>query len=166
MEEAIVRRLLAIYPIDLSTLLLDYTNFFTYVAAQNPSQLLKAGHNKAGRHEKRQVALALVASRERGMPLLHLTYPGNWNDVQVFPEVLLRLVERLKVVAPPTEHARVLAFDRGQNSELNIGRLTTAQLKAVGGLRLGEHRKLLTLPVETSPERVGKLRVLRTEKKV
>ncbi len=166
MEEAIVRRLLAIYPIDLSTLLLDYTNFFTYVAAENPSRLLKAGHNKAGRHEKRQVALALVASRERGMPLLHLTYPGNWNDVQVFPEVLLRLVERLKVVAPPAEHERVIAFDRGQNSELNIGRLAAAHLKAVGGLRLGEHRKLLKLPVETSPETVGTLRVLRTEKKV
>lgn len=58
MEEAIVRRMLAKYPIDLSTLLLDHTNFFTYAAAENPSLLLRAGHNKAGRHDKRQVLSA------------------------------------------------------------------------------------------------------------
>ena len=50
-EERIVRRMLERYPIDLSTLLLDYTNFFTYAAAETSSRLLRAGHNKVGRHE-------------------------------------------------------------------------------------------------------------------
>jgi transposase len=164
MEERIVQRMLERYPIDLSTLLLDYTNFFTYAAAENPSRLLKAGHNKAGRHEKRQVNLALVATRQMALPLLHLTYPGNWNDHQAFPEVLVRLVERLETVAGPAE--RKLVFDRGQNSAKNLRRLAAAQLKAVGGLIVSQHRDLLKLPVCESPETIGDLRVLRTEKKV
>ena len=163
-EERIVRRMLERYPIDLSTLLLDYTNFFTYASAENPSRLLKAGHNKAGRHDKRQVSLALVATRQMALPLLHLTYPGNWNDHQVFPEVLVRLVERLEAVAGPAE--RKLVFDRGQNSAKNLRRLAAAQLKAVGGLISSQHTDLLKLPVEQSPELIGDLRVLRTEKNV
>ena len=164
MEERIVQRMLERYPIDVSTLLLDHTNFFTYASAENPSRLPKAGHNKADRHENRQVSLALVATRQMALPLLHLTYPGNWNDHQAFPEVLVRLVERLQAVAGPTE--RRLVFDRGRNSAKNLRRLAAAQLKAVGGLVSSQHRDLLRLPVEQSPELIEDLRVLRTEKKV
>ena len=171
MEERIVQRMLAKYPIDLSTLLLDYTNFFTYAAAENPSRLLRAGHNKAGRHEKRQVSLALVATRQMALPLLHLTYPGNWNDHQAFPEVLVRLVQRLDAVLGPAdlkaeETRSKLAFDRGQNSAENLRQLAAAHIKVIGGLVLSQHRDLLKLPVTESPEMVGDLRVLRAEKKV
>ena len=164
-EETIWRRLLETYPIDLSTVLIDATNFFTYMATTTQATLPRPGHNKAGRHEKRQIALCLATTSPSAMPLVHLTYAGNVTDVRVFPHMLRRLVERVRRLDP---HAAdlTLVFDRGHNSKANMKEAVEAGAFVVGGLVASQHPDLLRLDVRTSDERVGDLTVVTTEKTV
>lgn len=164
-EEAVWQRLLEHYPVDLSTILIDATNFFTYLSRENPARLPRPGHNKAGRHDKRQVSLSLAATSARAMPIVHLTYAGNVTDVRVFPHVLRRLMERVRRLDPGAAEV-TLVFDRGHNSKQNLADVANEGAFVVGGLIASQHPDLLRLPVTTSPERVGELRVLRVEKVV
>ena len=164
-EEAVWRRLLAHYTVDLSTILIDATNFFTYLSKENPARLPRPGHNKAGRHEKRQVSLSMAVTSPRALPLVHLTYAGHVADVRVFPHVLRRLMARIEHLDPHAG-ARTLVFDRGHNSKSNLAAAAEAGAFAVGGLVLSQHPDLVALDVQAATERVGELRVLRTEKTV
>ena len=83
----------------------DTTNFYTYIASNNPrNQLAQRGHNKQGRHNLRQVGLSYVLDGENGLSLCHHVYPGNVADVEEFstalarpPELRSRTVEELPV---------------------------------------------------------------------
>jgi len=164
-EEAVWQRLLTTMPIDRSTLLIDATNFFTYLAPHNPARLARTGHNKQGRHDKRQVALSMAVTRDGALPLLHLTYPGNRADAKVFPQVLRRLAQRLRTLEPGVGDL-TLVFDRGHNSRTNLQAVAESGLFAVGGLILSQHPDLTAFPVRTSPENVGGIRFIRTQKEV
>lgn len=164
-EEAAWQRLLGRYKVDLSTILIDATNFFTYLSRENPARLPRPGHNKAGRHEKRQVSLSLAVTSPRALPLVHLTYAGNVADVRVFPHVLRRLMERVRRLDPAAAQI-TLVFDRGHNSKENLADVQEAGAFAVGGLIASQHPDLMVLDVKASKEHVGDLRVLKVEKKV
>ncbi|MEM3486238.1 MAG: IS1634 family transposase [Candidatus Methanomethyliaceae archaeon] len=146
-EEAVWKQILERYKISINTILYDSTNFFTFIAPENPAQLPKNGHNKAGRHERRQVSLALAMLRDYGLPLLHITYAGNVNDPTLFPDFLTRLVRRVAAVAKEAEHL-LLVFDRGQNSKTNIQKVRSLKVHAVGGLSWKQHKDLLDIPLE------------------
>src|SRR6516164_4358400 len=83
----------------------DTTNFYTYIASNNPrNQLAQRGHNKQGRHNLRQVGLSYVLDGENGLSFCHHVYPGNVADVEEFstalarpPELRSRTVEELPV---------------------------------------------------------------------
>ena len=164
-EEAVWQRLLALYPVDLSTILIDATNFFTYLSRENPARLPRPGHNKAGRHDKRQVSLSLAVTSPRAMPLVHLTYAGNVTDVRVFPHVLRRLMERVRRLDPGAAEI-TLVFDRGHNSKENLADVAKAGAFAVGGLVASQHPDLLRRNVKGSSECVADLRVLKVDKVV
>ncbi|MCL6596944.1 MAG: IS1634 family transposase [Firmicutes bacterium] len=164
-EEAVWRRLLERYPHDLSTILIDATNFFTYLSKDNPARLPQPGHDKAGRHEKRQVSLSLAVTSPRAMPLVHLTYAGNVADVRLFPHVLRRLLDRVRHL-DPTAAKLTLVFDRGHNSKANLAEVASAGAFAVGSLIPSQHPDLMALDVKTSAQRVGDLRVLQVDKTV
>jgi len=146
-EEAIWKRILERYEISINTILYDNTNFFTFIAPENPAQLPKNGHNKAGRHERRQVSLAVATVRDFSLPFLHITYPGNIHDSTVFPDFLTRLVRRVAALAKEAEHL-LLVFDRGQNSKANIKKVRGLQIHAVGGLSWNHHKDLLNVPLD------------------
>ncbi len=156
-EEQIWRRVREHYQVALDTILYDTTNFFTYIAKENPAELPRNGHNKAGRHERRQVSLALAITRRFHLPLLHLVYPGNVHDATLFPGALRRLVQRVAALARDAVHL-VLVFDRGQNSKDNLHKVRGCGMHAVGGLSWAHHKDLLEVPLadfrETEDDRL------------
>jgi transposase len=76
-EDAITKRVVEQYNIDLDCLLFDNTNFFTYIDTSNPSSLAKRGHCKQKRTDLKIVGLSLMVAPELNIPLFHEVYPGR-----------------------------------------------------------------------------------------
>jgi transposase len=49
MDDAIISKMLEVYDIDVSNLIYDATNFFTYINTNQESELAKRGHCKSKR---------------------------------------------------------------------------------------------------------------------
>jgi transposase len=96
----------------------DATNFFTFIASDNSRpKLPQRGHNKAKRHDLRQVGWALAAAAEVQMPLFSYVYAGNQVDVVTFKEAwpqLLQILHELNL------QQATLVFDRGNMSKKNL----------------------------------------------
>jgi transposase len=81
-EERIVGKLVDKYGVKLDLLLLDYTNFFTFIDSGNTHcEIPQRGKNKQRRIDLRQIGLALLVSRKEQLPLFHYCYRGNKPDV-------------------------------------------------------------------------------------
>ena len=89
---------------------------FTYI--ENGEKLTRKGKSKEKRYDKNLVAFGIAESDEN-IPLMHETYPGNVSDAKIFPEIIDKIVERLKNLDIATEDM-TLVFDKGNNSEDNI----------------------------------------------
>ena len=141
-EERIVRNLVTTYGIELDLLLLDYTNFFTFINSGNDRcQIAQRGKNKQRRLDLRQVGLALVVSRKEQLPLFHYTYQGDRPDVSIFKKVLQDIKNR---IAALTQVERItLVFDKGNNSKANLSELSRTDIYYVGSLTPAYHKKLL-----------------------
>lgn len=120
-EDAITNTILEKYGIGFQKLALDYTNYFTYIATGNEkSELAQRGHNKQKRHDLRQCSLALVTSKETGIPLFSHVYEGNRNDHTEFREYLPVLKQRIPDYNPKEI---TLIFDGGSNTKKNFSLL-------------------------------------------
>jgi transposase len=139
MENAIIAKMLDSYDINVSNLIYDATNFFTYINTKHDSELAKHGHCKSKRNDLRIVGLSLMVSPDYSIPLIHDTYPGNMNDAKEFARMVERLKWRSKTLTG-AESKITLIFDRGNNSEDNINLLTSGDntFHFVGGLKKGQ----------------------------
>jgi len=129
--------------LDLSCLLYDTTNFFTYIDTFNARpKLPQRGYSKAKRYDLRQVNLALLVTRDFHVPLFHKAYEGDRPDVTsfhgVFEEITRRYGELLREVPDVT-----LVFDKGQNAARNMALLDKAEVHFVGSLMPTHHLDLL-----------------------
>jgi transposase len=123
-------------------LLLDATNFFTFIDSTNPhSSLAQRGKNKQGRNNLRQVGMLLVVSRKEVIPFFHESYQGNKPDSKVFADTITRVVERLGKFLPNADSI-TLVFDRGNNSQDNLSE-ETLSLHYVGALVPSQHPDLV-----------------------
>ena len=102
-----------------TTIFWDATNVFTYI--ENGEKLTRKGKSKEKRYDKNLVAFGIAESDEN-IPLMHETYPGNISDAKIFPEIIDKIVERLKNLDIDTEDT-TLVFDKGNNSEDNINKI-------------------------------------------
>jgi transposase len=112
----------------------DTTNFYTYIASNNPrNQLAQRGHNKQGRHNLRQVGLSYVLDGENGLSLCHHVYPGNVADVEEFSTALARITRMLdqNQIAPETV---TLVLDKGAAALANTVALEEARLGWISAL--------------------------------
>jgi len=143
-EQALLKKVFALYPLETDSLFFDTTNFFTYIATTNTrSTLAQRGKNKQKRHDLRQVGLAMVVSRQDMIPLFHLTYEGNLNDTRIFQPVMQGLQARLQALGMDTDKHTVV-LDRGNNSQDNMAFLEQAQLHYVGALTPYQHQGLVS----------------------
>lgn len=164
-ELSLCQTLLDKFKVHLESMLYDTTNFFTYIAEENTKTLLaQHGRNKAKRNDLRQVNLALLVTKDFGIPLLHLVYEGKVHDAKLFPDVTEELVSRYRIFAKECERI-TLIFDKGNNSRKNIQGIDKTEYSFVGSLKPSHHKDLLKVSLERY-EDLGDLKVYRTKKKV
>ena len=98
-ETELGRRMVTEFGLDLSGLVLDMTNFATYIdSANDRAPIAQRGKAKQKRMDLRLVGLALVVTRDGGVPVVSHAYPGDRPDVTQFPTVIEELVARYRAV--------------------------------------------------------------------
>lgn len=149
-ERRIVAAMVESFGIDLSGLVLDMTNFATWIdSANDRAPIAQRGHSKQKRSDLRIVGLGLVVSVDGGVPLVSHAYPGNKPDVTQFPVMVKELAARFAALVGdepgPGAGRLTLVFDAGQNSEDNYELLDTSPFHFVGSLPPSDHPDLLAV---------------------
>jgi len=149
-ERRIVVRMVETFSIDLSGLVLDMTNFATWIdSANDRAPIAQRGHSKQKRNDLRICGLGLVVSTDGGVPLVSHAYPGNKPDVTQFGVMVTELVARFGALLPDddvrTGDRLTLVYDAGQNSDDNYQLLDGSPLHFVGSLPPSDHPDLLAV---------------------
>jgi transposase len=149
------------FDLDLAGLVLDMTNFATFIDTGNErAPIAQRGKAKQKRTDLRLVGLALVVTRDGAVPVLSHAYPGNRPDVTQFAAVIDTLTDRYRQLAGGVETLTV-TFDAGNDSAANQDRLAENDLHYVGSLVPSQHPDLLAIPARrftlVNAERFGAL---------
>lgn len=145
-EARITARMVEEFDLDLSGLVLDMTNFATYIDTANErAPIAQRGHAKQKRTDLRLVGLGLIVSTDHAIPLLSHTYAGNRPDVTQFAGMVKGLTDRLEGIGADTDNF-TLVYDAGQNSGPNQHTITASPLHFVGSLPPSDHSDLLAVP--------------------
>ncbi|MGI0140910.1 MAG: IS1634 family transposase [Thermoplasmata archaeon] len=149
-ERRIVVAMVETFEIDLSGLVLDMTNFATWIDSGNDrAPIAKRGHSKQKRSDLRICGLGLVVSKDGGVPLVSHAYPGNLPDVTQFAAMVTELVARFETLsgdsAERSGERLTLVYDAGQNSEGNYALLDGSPLSFVGSLPPSDHPEPLAV---------------------
>ena len=149
-EAALTRRMIEVFGLDTQALILDMTNFATFIDSGNQrAPIAQRGKAKQKRYDLRIVGLGLVATRDGGIPLLSRAYPGNKVDVTQFQPMIEELARRYTAMlgGPGGEGGEAtVTFDAGQNSQPNFTRLAELGLHFVGSVPPSDHPDLLARP--------------------
>jgi len=150
-EGRIVTAMAETFAVDLSGLVLDMTNFATWIDSGNDrAPIAQRGHSKQKRSDLRICGLGLVVSVDGGIPLVSHAYPGNKPDVTQFGTMVNELVARFATLPPDgavgTGGDLTLVYDAGQNSDDNYKLLDGSPLHFVGSLPPSDHPELLAVP--------------------
>jgi transposase len=152
-ESRIVAHMVGAFGVDLSGLVLDMTNFATWIASANDrAPIAQRGHSKQKRADLRLVGLGLVVSTDGGVPLVSHAYPGNRPDVTQFGTMVTELAGRFEALVGEEGESSAgrltLVFDAGQNSEANYDLLDALPFHFVGSLPPSDHPDLLAVGKE------------------
>lgn len=140
------RRVVSEFGLDLSGLVLDMTNFATYIDSTNEgAPIAQRGKAKQKRTDLRLVGLALVVTRDGGVPLVSHAYAGDRPDVTQFATVIADLTSRFRELAASVE-SLTMVYDAGQNSHGNHALIEQAGIGFVGSLPPSQHAALLAIP--------------------
>jgi len=122
------------------------TNFATYIdSANEKAPIAQRGKAKQKRTDLRLVGLALVVTRDGGIPLLSHAYAGDRPDVTQFATVIGELSARFRELATSVESLTVV-YDAGQNSEANHAVIEASTMGFIGSLPPSQHPDLLAIP--------------------
>jgi len=142
-EQAIVREVIGIEQLQPRALAYDTTNFYTHIASTNTRpELPQRGHNKQGRHDLRQLGLALVVDQDTQLPLAYVLYEGARSDMHTFAAFLKPVRERLHVLTSQPQQL-TLVFDAGAASKANLHKLESGTDHYVTAVRPSYQQALL-----------------------
>lgn len=145
-EAELGRRMVTEFSLDLSGLILDMTNFATFIDSGNDkAPLAQRGKAKQKRVDLRLIGLAMVVTRDGGVPVLSRAYPSDRPDITQFTGVIDELLGRYRTLTCSVESLTVV-YDAGQNSAANHERVEAAGIGFVGSLPPSDHPDLLALP--------------------
>ena len=157
LERALAAQMVEVFDLDLAGLVLDMTNFATFVGSANTrNQLAQRGYAKQKRFDLRLVGVGLVVTADGGVPVLHHAYQGNHPDVTQFSAVIEELVVRFGRLAQASDTLTVV-YDAGCDSADGQADIQVSPLHFVGSLRPSDHPDLLAIPA-------GRLRVVDAER--
>ena len=142
------RRAVERFGLGLEFLYYDPTNFSTHIQAHDDrgNEIPERGPAKDQRTDLRLIGLALLASRDHGVPLLHRTFPGNQSEYPLFREEVPRIRRWLEALGKDPREV-TLVFDKGNNSEPGLDLVEEAKFHYVGSLRPSLNRDLMELPL-------------------
>jgi len=147
-EQEIVREVIGLEQLQIQALAYDTTNFYTHIATANERPLLpQRGHNKQGRHDLRQLGLALVVDQVTQLPLAHVLYEGARSDMRTFAEFLKPVRQRLRDLSSQPQQL-TLVFDAGAASKENLATLASSEDHYVTTVRPSYHLALLSEAVD------------------
>jgi transposase len=145
-ETQLGRAMVTRFGLDLSGLVLDMTNFATFIDSTNEKAPIAArGKAKQKRNDLRLIGLGLVVTRDGGIPVVSHAYAGDRPDVTQFSTVIDELVTRYRDLTEQVESLTVV-YDAGQNSADNHGMIESTGLGFVGSLPPSDHPGLLAVP--------------------
>lgn len=144
----LAKKVIETFGVDLRVLLFDATNFFTYIDTKNSCTLPQRGHNKQKRTDLRQIGLALMVSRDGGVPLFFDVYQGNDPDSVEFDRFIRDMVERFNELFTQCEDITVVC-DKGNISKDNLEKFDKTPLHIVTSLSHKHVNKdLLNIPLK------------------
>ena len=147
-EHELVREVIRIEQLQVQALAYDTTNFYTHIASTNlKPELPQRGHNKQGRHDLRQLGLALVVDQITQLPLAHALYEGARSDMRTFAAFLKPIRQRLRELSRQPQQL-TLVFDAGASSRENLDSLDPVQDRYVAAVRPSQHQALLAEAVD------------------
>ena len=142
-EREIVGRAIERFEIPTQTLLYDATNFFTFIASTNERvEIAARGHNKQKRHDLRQVGVALLCTRDDGIPLAHHVYGGQVADAKSFCTAMPLMRQRLVDLQRDLDSLTVV-YDKGNVSRANQKLVDGAGFHYVASLTASSQRALI-----------------------
>src|SRR5271157_2083452 len=146
-QKALGRKLVEEFGVQMTHLVYDPTNFFTYMNPAGEEALAKHGHGKENRAALNIVGLALVCTQDGGIPLMYDVYSGNLQDATVFQAELPAILQHVETLEEhPSEVA--LTFDKGNNSQTIFDMLDAAGVSFVASLRPSMAKDLAVVPAE------------------
>ncbi|HZJ28329.1 MAG TPA: IS1634 family transposase [Acidimicrobiia bacterium] len=149
-ERRLAAAMVTEYGLDLAGLVLDMTNFATFVdSADERNTIAQRGHAKQGRVDLRLVGLGLVVTADGGVPICSHTYAGNRPDVTQFATVIGELSARFGALAADGDgdgDGLTVVYDAGMDSAANQQVIEAAGLHFVGSLVPSNHPDLLAVP--------------------
>ncbi|MEA1998076.1 MAG: IS1634 family transposase, partial [Euryarchaeota archaeon] len=107
----------------------------------------KKGKSKAKRFDLNQINLALLVTKDGGIPLMHQTYEGNRHDAKKFPEVISKLADRLVMFSKNVDKVTIV-FDKGNNSKASMNLLDDTPYYFVGSLKPYDYKHFMEIPLE------------------
>ena len=145
-QRRIAARAVETFGLQMSGLVLDMTNFATFIDSANTrAPIAQRGKAKQKRSDLRLVGLALVVTRDGGVPVVWHPYAGNRPDVTQFTGVLDELVARWEALGGDPSELTV-AYDAGQNSTDNQAHLEALGVGFITSLPPSDHPELLAVP--------------------
>ena len=145
-ERRLAAAMVEVFDLDLTGLVLDMTNFATFVDSANErNTIAQRGHAKQGRVDLRLVGLGLVVTADGGVPICSHAYAGNRPDVTQFATVIGELSHRFGALAGEDAGLTVV-YDAGMDSAANQTVIEAAGLHFVGSLVPSNHPDLLAVP--------------------
>jgi transposase len=145
-QRRVAARAVEVFDLDLSGLVLDMTNFATFIdSANRRAPIAQRGKAKQKRSDLRLVGQALVVTRDGGVPVVWHPYAGDRPDVTQFSGVLDELVGRWSAVGGEPGELTVV-YDAGQNSHDNQTHLETLAVGFITSLPPSNHPALLAVP--------------------
>ena len=145
-ENYINRAVMDKFNIRYNDLTFDPTNFFTYINPRRENQeLARHGHSKEGRATLNIINFSIFCSLESSVPLLHMVYPGNVQDVSHFREMALPRLERRLTDLDISHSTVTLAFDKGNLSPEAFKKIDEKGWKFICSDRPSSHKDLLGL---------------------
>ena len=143
-ETTLTQHMVAEFGLELSTVVYDATNFYTWIDTNTPATLAQRGHQKQHRTDLKAMSLGLLVTTDFNIPLFHAIYPGNRGDSTEFGSITEDLVDRYQALRAGCEQV-TLIYDKGNDSQTNQAAVDASPFSFVGSLKANQAPELLAV---------------------